>query len=178
MERAVAAGEGADDVRRVSGHAPLQRRTSARSINDARWDGEPPAKGYLYLDALYIEEVQAHWPDAAKAAGKWHLIRGRAERITDDLASVGAGLVRLGGGRRLHRYPPRGSMSRTETLPGLRCRYRRTPSPGVRHRTLSALRLAGTRVPALRPRRCATAGVERQVAGRGRLPTLGLLRQR
>ena len=39
-------------------------------IADARWDGEPPAKGYLYLDALYIEEVQAHWPDAAKARGK------------------------------------------------------------------------------------------------------------
>ena len=57
-------------------------------INDARWDGEPPAKGYLYLDALYIEEVQAHWPDAAKAAGKWHLIRGRAERITDDLQAL------------------------------------------------------------------------------------------
>jgi hypothetical protein len=46
------------------------------AIADARWEGEPPAKGWLYLDALYIEEVQPHWPDAAKAAGKWHLLIG------------------------------------------------------------------------------------------------------
>ena len=34
-----------------------------KAIADARWQGEPPAKGNLYLDGtLYIEEVQAHWP--------------------------------------------------------------------------------------------------------------------
>jgi hypothetical protein len=37
-----------------------------------------PAKGYLYLDGLYIEEVQPHWPGAAKARG-W---------ITDDLGTL------------------------------------------------------------------------------------------
>ena len=31
-----------------------------KAIADARWQGEPPAKGNLYLDGtLYIEEVQA-----------------------------------------------------------------------------------------------------------------------
>jgi hypothetical protein len=52
-----------------------------KAIADARWDGEPPAKGNLYLDALYIEEVQAHWPEAAKAQGKWHLLSERSEYI-------------------------------------------------------------------------------------------------
>jgi hypothetical protein len=30
------------------------------ALSDARWEGEPNARGYLYLDALYIEEVQDH----------------------------------------------------------------------------------------------------------------------
>lgn len=58
------------------------------AISDARWEGEPPAKGYLYLDVLYIEEVQPHWPDAAKARGKWHLLIARDEWITDDLETL------------------------------------------------------------------------------------------
>jgi hypothetical protein len=29
--------------------------------------------------------VQPHWPDAAKARGKWHLLIARDEWITDDL---------------------------------------------------------------------------------------------
>jgi hypothetical protein len=58
------------------------------AIADARWQGEPPAKGNLYLDALYIEEVQAHWPDEAKAQGKWHLLIGRDEWISDDLTML------------------------------------------------------------------------------------------
>jgi hypothetical protein len=58
------------------------------AISDARWEGEPAAKGYLYLDALYIEEVMPHWPEAAKAEGKWCLIIGRNERITDDLEAL------------------------------------------------------------------------------------------
>jgi hypothetical protein len=55
---------------------------------DARWDGEPPARGYLYLGELYIEEVQPHWPDAAKARGKWHLLLDRDDWITDDLETL------------------------------------------------------------------------------------------
>ena len=58
------------------------------AIADARWEHEPPAKGYLYLDVLYIEEVQPHWPDAAKARGKWHLLIARDEWITDDLETL------------------------------------------------------------------------------------------
>jgi hypothetical protein len=59
-----------------------------KAIADSRWDGEPPAKGNLYLGALYIEEVQPHWPDAAKARGKWHLLIGRDEWISDDLTML------------------------------------------------------------------------------------------
>jgi len=58
------------------------------AIADARWEGEPPAKGNLYLGELYIEEVQPHWPDAAKARGKWHLLIARDEWITDDLETL------------------------------------------------------------------------------------------
>lgn len=54
-------------------------------LSDARWEGEPKARGWLYLDALYIEEVQDHWPAEAKAKGKWHLLIGRDEEITNDL---------------------------------------------------------------------------------------------
>ena len=50
----------------------------------------PPAKGYLYLGGLISAnvfrcEVQPHWPEAAKAREKWHLLIGRNEWITDDL---------------------------------------------------------------------------------------------
>jgi hypothetical protein len=57
-------------------------------LADARWEGEPPAKGNLYLGELYIEAVQPHWPDAAKARGKWHLLIARDEWITDDLETL------------------------------------------------------------------------------------------
>jgi hypothetical protein len=59
-----------------------------KAIADARWKEEPPAKGNLYLDALYIEEVQPHWPDEAKAQGKWHLLTERNEYISDDLETL------------------------------------------------------------------------------------------
>ena len=56
------------------------------ALADARWQGEPPATGNLYLDGtLYIEAVQAHWPAEAKARGKWHLLLERDEWVTDDL---------------------------------------------------------------------------------------------
>jgi hypothetical protein len=68
-----------------------RRRTDdiGAAINDARWEGEPPAKGFLYLDdALYIEEVQPHWPETARKAGKWFLLIGNQERISDDLPAL------------------------------------------------------------------------------------------
>jgi hypothetical protein len=56
-------------------------------LSDARWEDEPsPASGFVYLDSLYIEDVQSHWPDTSKARGKYHLIIGRYEWISDDLA--------------------------------------------------------------------------------------------
>ena len=57
-------------------------------LSDARWEDEPSAKGNLYLGALYIEQVQDHWPEAARKAGKWHLLIGRDESIMDDLESL------------------------------------------------------------------------------------------
>jgi diketogulonate reductase-like aldo/keto reductase len=54
-------------------------------LSDARWEGEPNARGWLYLDSLYIEEVQDHWPAESKKRGKWHLLIGRDEQITNDL---------------------------------------------------------------------------------------------
>ena len=50
-------------------------------LADCVWQGEPPAKGWVYLDALYIEAVQEHWPAEAREAGQWHLIIGREESI-------------------------------------------------------------------------------------------------
>jgi hypothetical protein len=59
------------------------------TLNDARWEDDPaPAKGNLYLDVLCIDEVMPHWPDEAKAEGKWHLLIGRDEWITDDLEAL------------------------------------------------------------------------------------------
>jgi hypothetical protein len=44
--------------------------------------------GYIYLGALHIDEVAPHWPDRTRAKGKWHLIIGREEWVTDDLESL------------------------------------------------------------------------------------------
>ena len=35
------------------------------------------AKGFLYLDVLYIDEVMPHWPQQARQRGKWHLLIDR-----------------------------------------------------------------------------------------------------
>jgi|SRR5215467_13321052 len=64
-------------------------------LADARWEDEPNGKGWLYLDALYIEEVQPHWPEESRKEGKWHLILGRVEWITDDLAALERRLFRF-----------------------------------------------------------------------------------
>lgn len=54
-------------------------------LQDAHWEGEPDGKGNVYLDCLFIEQVQPHWPEASRALGKWHLLIGRADWISDDL---------------------------------------------------------------------------------------------
>jgi hypothetical protein len=62
-------------------------------ISDCRWGDEPgsPA-GYVYLDALYIERVQSHWPQAVRDAGTWCLLLGNEEYVTHDLVEVEAKL--------------------------------------------------------------------------------------
>jgi hypothetical protein len=65
-------------------------------LADARWEDEPaPARGFIYLDELYIEEVQDWWPEAAKAEGKYHLLLDRDEWITDDLTALERRLYRF-----------------------------------------------------------------------------------
>ena len=48
----------------------------------------PLPRAICTLTYFYIEEVQPHWPDAAKARGKWHLLIARDEWITDDLETL------------------------------------------------------------------------------------------
>lgn len=57
-------------------------------IQDARWEDGPKGVGYVYLGTLYIEQVQEHWPEKAKAKGKWYLLIERDETITDDLSKL------------------------------------------------------------------------------------------
>ena len=55
-------------------------------IPDAKWEHEPTTpKGYVYCGLLFIEEVQQHWPANSRAQGRWHLLIGREDWITDDL---------------------------------------------------------------------------------------------
>lgn len=57
------------------------------AVGSAPWD-DKPAKGLLYLGVLYVEGVQPHWPEKTRALGKWHLLIGRCEWVTDDLESL------------------------------------------------------------------------------------------
>lgn len=61
----------------------------AADVTSENWAevGNTP-KGWLYLGCLYIEEVQPYWPQAARDEGKWYLILGRDEYITDDLLAL------------------------------------------------------------------------------------------
>jgi hypothetical protein len=58
------------------------------ALSDARWEGEPNGRGFLYLDSLYIEQVQDHWPAESKKHGEWALLIGRVEKISNDLPSL------------------------------------------------------------------------------------------
>lgn len=57
-------------------------------LNDACWENEPKAKGNVYLDCLYIEAVQDHWPENVRALGKWNLHIEREDWTSDDLESL------------------------------------------------------------------------------------------
>lgn len=58
------------------------------ALDDCRWDEEPPATGFLYLGCPYIENVQDHWPEAARRQGRYCLHIGNQEWISDDLESL------------------------------------------------------------------------------------------
>jgi hypothetical protein len=58
------------------------------TLSDALWDNEPPARGLIYLGVFFIDEVMAHWPEAARKQGKWHLLLERDEWISDNLAEL------------------------------------------------------------------------------------------
>jgi len=48
----------------------------------------PPQSGWIYAGSLYIEEVQDFWPDKARARGRWYLVLGNWDKISDDLAEL------------------------------------------------------------------------------------------
>lgn len=58
------------------------------ALADARWEGGPKATGFLYLGALFIEDVADHWPEGTKAEGKHYLIIGNQEWISNDLKAL------------------------------------------------------------------------------------------
>lgn len=59
------------------------------ALKNDLWAEEPKFPiGFVYLGTLYIEQVQDHWPQEAKARGRWHLRIGRDERISDDLIGL------------------------------------------------------------------------------------------
>lgn len=64
-------------------------------FNDASWSGGPPGPGFIYMQDLYISQVTEDWPDAAREQGKYHLILGRDDWISDDLEALA---------RRLHAW--------------------------------------------------------------------------
>lgn len=44
--------------------------------------------GLIYLDSFYIEERNDNWTDASKAAGRYFLVIGNWDCVTDDLEAL------------------------------------------------------------------------------------------
>ena len=57
----------------------------AKDAPDDSWD-EHTNVGWVYLNRLYIEEVQKHWPNDARQRGQWYLRIANLEWIENDLA--------------------------------------------------------------------------------------------
>jgi hypothetical protein len=51
-------------------------------LNDVLLRGQP---GYVYLDALYIEQITDAWPAETRARGAFHLLIERDEWVSGDL---------------------------------------------------------------------------------------------
>ena len=62
----------------------------AAAIGTANWadDANVTPKGNLYLNCLFIEAVQPHWPAATRAAGAWYLLIANMEWISNDLTAL------------------------------------------------------------------------------------------
>lgn len=59
------------------------------ALPDEVWGDEDwPPRGYVYADSLYIEGVNEHWPESTQQRGRWYLLLGNAEYVTDDLARL------------------------------------------------------------------------------------------
>jgi hypothetical protein len=54
-------------------------------LKDGHWDDGPPATGFVYLDALWIEDVPEHWPEAARIEGRYYLQIENCEYFADQL---------------------------------------------------------------------------------------------
>ena len=54
-----------------------------KALKDSRWDDEPPAKGYLYLGRLYIEQAPQWLPVGSK--GGWSLLLHNREYLSNKL---------------------------------------------------------------------------------------------
>jgi hypothetical protein len=55
-------------------------------LKDASFEQDgKKARGWIYLDALFIERVENDWPEATRRRGDWHLILGNAEYISFDI---------------------------------------------------------------------------------------------
>lgn len=58
----------------------------AAALGSENWeDAKHTPTGFIYLGSLYIENVLPHWPERARAEGRYYLILNRDEYITDDL---------------------------------------------------------------------------------------------
>jgi hypothetical protein len=57
-------------------------------VRSKNWETEGNPKGYLYLDGLFIDHVEPHWPEASRKKGEWHLLLNRDEWISNDLAAL------------------------------------------------------------------------------------------
>ncbi len=63
-------------------------RTLVQQLPMRAGRANPLLRAICTLTYLYIEEMQPHWSDAAKARGKWYLLIARDEWITDDLETL------------------------------------------------------------------------------------------
>jgi hypothetical protein len=60
----------------------------SKDAPDYTYDVDAAHTGFVYSGGLCIENVLAHWPQKTRDAGKYYLVLGNEEFISDDLASL------------------------------------------------------------------------------------------